>query len=568
MTLMMGLGLVHWEGSDDFVISQFFMGAWGERTPYVLTVSLLLGKLCVKLQNHFPFVNWYSLLEILSIWFSFIIFEWFLIKHVSSKAIPLIPLLIISIEPIYFSTLQYTRVAFLLPFAGMLLIFDSSIGTLNPDKTTEKHRLPFSTILVNIAECISGGILVVLGSLFRYSCYYAAMAYSGILVATYFFVSIKKPTFKQCLLKILRFSLITLSVILVTVACNISNQKAYEEWGIITNYKTLNKTRADVIDYLPPEYTEALSSENINVSANDWFMMKCYVVGDDIFSYDYFTKVHANLEVLETPSSSSSSAYNFKQLLNYRTGRYSTYKTQFIISCVVIVAALLLTQRTGRFSAILDLLGTVVLLGYFLARKRLPPWVLDPICFFSLYISSLFIFQVKLINSRPAKYTHYPPIRATIAVIAIIACIFFNMFTTKRFISNSYYNEDIAQAISYAENSEGIFLLDNIPYSPYPFIDIYGPTYCFELGQWHNIIRVGGWDVGHPEKERQIAALGINSVLYSLAEGKSFLIGRIDSETHEMYKTFFREHYGIEVNFALTETFGEYGIFQCYVIKN
>ena len=566
MVVMWLFGLMRWEGSDDFIISQLLMGASGEYTPFVLTVSIILGKIVVNLQRIFPIVNWFTCLEILSIWSAFIVFEFFVIKHASPRAIPLVTVMLCTIEPLFFLTLQYTRVAFILPFAGVLLMFDSTLLCLSPEEAIcSLVKLNTAQNILKAVEGIVGIMLFAFGSLFRYSCFFAAMAYVGILALCFLVSSVKKHFLQKTSALLTRFLLLLLSALILSSGLNHINNRYYRQWENETNYKSYNKIRADVIDYLPSEYSDSLSSENLSVSYNDWYMMKCYVINDNTFSYEYFSEVYTNLCSMDNQSHNSDT-YNWGQLFNYRTGRYSGHQTLFVISCIIVCIAFFASRKNGRISILVNIFGTTLLLCFFLARKRLPPWVIDPICFMSLYIALLFIFQPNETGNRESTSGIKQSCIKILTSVVLIVCSLFNLSTVHKYANIEYCDEDLTQLILLAEESNCVFLLDNISYSPFPYIDIYGPTYCFELGKWDNIIRVSGWDIGNPEKDRQKAAWGIDSILYSLVEGKSYLISKNNSSTFNMYETYFMEHYGINVCFSLVENCGEYGVYKCSVM--
>ena len=127
MSVMWLLGQMRWEGADDFTMSQLLMGSSGEMTPYVLTSSYYLGIFVNWIQEALPIMNWFTGLEIISVWISFTVMEWFLLKHSTDRGKLYALAFPIMIEPLYFSLLQYTRSSFILPFAGLLMIYDATM---------------------------------------------------------------------------------------------------------------------------------------------------------------------------------------------------------------------------------------------------------------------------------------------------------------------------------------------------------------------------------------------------------------------------------------------------------
>ena len=56
---------------------------------------------------------------------------------------------------------------------------------------------------------------------------------------------------------------------IATLLFKIGNERKYFEFDKNSDYRSFNKARADVVDYLPNEYTDKLSSEKLKVSEND-----------------------------------------------------------------------------------------------------------------------------------------------------------------------------------------------------------------------------------------------------------------------------------------------------------
>lgn len=585
MFVMWAADLMRWEGADDFTMSQLMMGSSGERTPFVLTISYYLGTFIVWLQTVAPVINWFTALEILSVWISFTIMEWFVLKHMDSRKLIIALLFLIVAEPLYFLSLQYTRSAFILSLAGLLVIYDATIkdlfphnvkksglvssdmkGNTDPDDATfslakaDGHRGYF---LLNVLKAICGVLLFIIGTLFRFACFYAAIAFVGILLFGFVLDTVRNKCFKSNVVRIIWFVAIALIAVSGATWIYGSNIKIYSQWGKTNDYKEFNKIRAEVIDYIPSEYSKVFSTDSLEISYNDWYMLKCYVINDDYFSYEYFKKVLNNLDSVRNEDSSAAE-YNLKQIMWYRSGRVSGKRTQLIVCILIGFAALLMSggNRKKRLCILIDIVGTIILLWYFLAGDRLPPWVSDPVYLFSMYIALVYMC-CDLDLSEEEK--HSDVVKSYVAEVIILFCLFINVYNVYDFAKQNYFNVELKEAIQYAEKADGVFLLDNISDAPYPFIDIYDATYCFKKGQWDNIIRVGNWDVDHPERNRQKEALGIKSVLYSMVQGKSKLISKEGSSSFEMYETFFKEHYDVDVYFVCVKEYGEYGIYKCLI---
>jgi len=219
-----------------------------------------------------------------------------------------------------------------------------------------------------------------------------------------------------------------------------------------------------------------------------------------------------------------------------------------------------------RVVALINIMGTGILIWYFLSGSRFPAWVSGPIYLFASFVFILYAGGVKDVSlqyEKKAIVRLLKQIKENIFLICLLICMSINNQIFNSIAEVNYYNPDLKDAIEYCEKTDEVILLDNISNAPYPYIDTRGALYAYQEGQWDNIIRVGNWDVGHPEREKQKETLGIDSVIYSMAEGKSKLLSQEGSASFNRYTIFFKEHYGLDVYFELERSFGNYGIYRC-----
>lgn len=196
--IMIARGLVRWESTDDFSMSQLLMGTSGEPTPFACFISYYLGVVVVWLQTVLPIINWLTGLEILSVWIAFTIMQWFLMKYGQDKAVWIEIFFCIAFEPLFLMNLQYTRSAFILPFAGYLLIFDACIGRLRVDEPLTIVR--GEQLVRKISEITAGLFLCIAGSFFRNYCFYGGAVYIAILVFTFTVSGLKRKSQKKHIL--------------------------------------------------------------------------------------------------------------------------------------------------------------------------------------------------------------------------------------------------------------------------------------------------------------------------------------------------------------------------------
>ena len=556
---------IRWEGADDFTISQLLLGTPRENTPYTLVCSYFLGIIVIFLQKTFPVINWFTGLEIISVLISFSIYNWFILKNINWKrkiriSYPIIFSIIF--QPMFLLNLQYTRSSFLLSFAGALLFYDACIGELF---VSGRHKESAKCCIGKIGEIALGTLLFVLGSLFRYKCFYVVIAYIMILVAGYGLSAWKKHNgiSKSNLFRRIEYlGVCIIASVAISFCLYKVNLLFYNNWGEI---------RSSVIDYLPSEYPIYFEESSFMISYNDWDMMKKYEINDSFFNEGYFESVldvMSNHNKYDTEPTSKDVNYNIEQIVKIRQGRGSQKYTQFYIMLAIGITSLFVFKIKDytRVVALINIMGTGILIWYFLSGSRFPAWVSGPIYLFASFVFILYAGCVKddsLQYEKKAIVRLLKQIRENIFLICLLICMSINNQIFNSIAEVNYYNPDLKDAIEYCEKTDEVILLDNISNAPYPYIDTRGALYAYQEGQWDNIIRVGNWDVGHPEREKQKETLGIDSVIYSMAEGKSKLLSQEGSASFNRYTIFFKEHYGLDVYFELERSFGNYGIYRC-----
>ena len=554
LCIMLLLDGVKWEGTDDFSMSQLLMGTAGVATPYACFISYFLGMIIIFLQKIAPIINWFSALEMLSVWFSFAIMQWMLLKY-SRKSNEWTAFVFGALcEPLFLLNLQYTRSAFLLSFAGVILIYDSCFGKLHINDEHIQETPPF---WINLIKILLGIIAFIFGSFFRFECMHGSVAYIMIFVFSFLLSGYKTHDLRYCIRRAMVFMCILVIAYFGVYFFRYLHIVEYNRWYDTNNFHQLNNARYSVVDYMPPRYYVEFCSGDFCISENDFYMLKCYVCNDDLFSIEYYNKVRGCFDSTSENSSSENASYNFKQLFKYRSGRYSGTRSTFALCTIVFVLAFLMCRKKDCILILLDAFGTIVFLLYFLSGNRLPPWVADPIYLLAIFVLFIIIStnELKELCEKKSLLHNY-----IFLGVIVTVCFFERTSVFYREIRTSWKNEDLTKLIDYAEQSEDVFLLDNISNCPYPYIDVYGALANYTEGQWQNIIRVGNWDVGHPSRNIQKESLGIDSVIYSLSEGKSYLITTSDMSTYHMYKMFFLEHYDLYVSFQTVMEFGDYSI--------
>ena len=113
LLLCLGIGGIHFGSLDDYIMSTVVTGAYGgEFDPHTLFVNGAYAYFLRPFYLVFPGVGWYFIFELLSVFASFVVFTYFLLKRVPGKiGLALSCILLASLVPDYYLQLAFTQCA-------------------------------------------------------------------------------------------------------------------------------------------------------------------------------------------------------------------------------------------------------------------------------------------------------------------------------------------------------------------------------------------------------------------------------------------------------------------------
>jgi len=125
LLLCLGIGGIHFGSLDDYIMSTVVTGAYGgEFDPHTLFVNGAYAYFLRPFYLVFPGVGWYFIFELLSVFASFVVFTYFLLKRVPGKiGLALSCILLASLVPDYYLQLAFTQCAAVSMSAGILLLY-------------------------------------------------------------------------------------------------------------------------------------------------------------------------------------------------------------------------------------------------------------------------------------------------------------------------------------------------------------------------------------------------------------------------------------------------------------
>lgn len=532
-----------WEGADEFLISGILSGITGESSPYVLVISYPLSCVLYLLEIWLPQLNWLTMLEIFSVWISFAVYIWIFLNkksiggYLTAFFTPLV------FETAFFMSLHYTRSACLLTFTGLLLIYYCCF---------ERPGKP---------GMIAGGVLMMLGSLMRYSCTFLVIPFVGIWVVICGWRQFKEKNFEAK--ENVRFISFFIGTFIIIIGLNCWHKYEYEKFTLESDYVAFNRARSFAYDYLPENYQiyeEAF--EKAGISFNDYEMLRTSTIYDSFFDIDTYSAI-SGINTSENKSLSQKwnavKARLWKSFSYYNSGRISGEKNMCVLFLIVACLSLTLLSRKSVFAYFCTLLGTLVIAFYFIWTGRFPPWVQDSLYFIGCIT---FLYGIEWKSVRMNKGNKKRRIAAYMICGALVLsglCFSGDRFRTGAAVKPG---TDMQQALSFMENDKNnVYLIDNFSYCPYPIIDVYGSLRGLKRGSWSNILRVGTWFIDHPVLNHQLEDLALESPIRDMVNDRMFLFTNIDSPNIRKYQIFFEEHYGTNIRSKLVHQWGGYAIY-------
>lgn len=545
-----------WESADDFLISGILSGVTGESSPYVLVISYPLSYILYLLQMWFPQLNWLTMVEIFSVWISFSLFIWIFLnkKNVVSYGIAFMMPLVF--ETLFYTSLNYTRSACLLAFAGLFTLYYCSF---------EKQS--------KLGACI-GGTLLVLASLIRFGGVFLAIPYVGIWVVKCVRKHIREKQFKKK--ENITFVLLVLGFSLIILGLNCWHKYEYNKFSMKNNYTEFNSVRAKAFDYLPQDYLSyQMQFEEIGFSYNDYDMLRRSMIYDNFYSEDLYTNI-AQINASENNTFGQKCKAVRSRitswLIYHNSGRQAAQNNLWILLLCSICLAVFCVSEKSIFSLLCTTVGTAIIAVYFIWTGRFPAWIQDSLYFIAC-INVLYDIDWKAAWLNKVHFR--PNVQATRKIAMYIMCVCTVLsgmaFSLNKLLSQGKCSPDIdlCGALSYMEQDDSnIYLIDNFIDCPFPIMDAYGSMRGLKRGSWNNIMRVGTWFIAHPVMNNQLEKLSMTSPISQMMRDNIYLFTNINSENLYRYQTFIYEHNNLVVYPELVKQWGEYAIYSFKVVDD
>ena len=480
--ITLGLFGIRYQTNDDATLSNIMAGAYGDtlHTVYVnVLFSVMLRPLYAIAQT-----NWYVIVQLVLVVISIAVIVYILLDKLGIICGTAISLAVaIGFSQHIFYTFQYTECSFIILSAGLLLIVD---------KLGHDNKLTFVGIL-----------LALMGSMVRWTSFYAVGGMSAPLLLYKFFKLDRKGQKKAIITMVVLFAF-TFGAKIVDVAV----YKADPAWNEYTQYNAARTQYSDFkVLYLPEENP----FEEVGISDIDYAMLN---------SWNFYDEARFDTALLEELSAghqditfSQLIINTLKRIKKMMTG--NSYHYMFLIVCLLSVLWLRPKLACLSMIGMYGMFG--VLMVYLTYEMRFPEWVefglIWTVVVFALYCMS----EVNI--SR--KLTAGAFVVALAAAIALSLPSYTELYATyMNYVNWTKEEQHYFDAMS--QDKENIYLLPTSSINVAAGFDVMNPrTDNF----YSNIVAYGGWLSRAPHRDKALAEYGLYRPLVDAVDNPNVYLG-------------------------------------------
>ena len=498
---------IFYETIDDYMIQEICAGYYGEYNQYIIQMNVLIGKFLVYLFKIVTNVNWYFLFLIVLQFISFTTIGSYIIKIKGKKLGSIIYITILI--PFYFvglCNLQYTQVAYTLLTAGMIVQIYS---------VENKYK----------KDLLYSGILIILGTMIRFNCYYTYLIY----LVTYLFIKIiNKEKLKNII--IVNFVIGLCVIIIQNFSINYYNNNL-----IYKKYFEYSKIRVLHNDFCDIDYNENKDIfKNVGWSENDKKLLDLVTIADeDVFSKD-------NLETIYKTYISEKEMIKFNDTVSKNF--IFIFEIKILIPlCMCIILIILDRNRKNK---IIILAVCIVQELIYMIINKCPIRVIYPTCFIAYILIILdFKFDLKEFKEKTTKKYIIFKIIMIYLLITNLVCNFIKMQYRKSLNEESYIYNQLYEYVS--ENKENAYIYPTYSLQ-YRYINTANLS-VLPKGKIENLFPIGSWMIYNKEYNEFLKKYEIENMFKALIEKENVYL--VDSNTYYLkgniseIVTFLNEHY-------------------------
>ena len=524
LLLCLGIGGIHFGSLDDYIMSTVVTGAYGgEFDPHTLFVNGAYAYFLRPFYLVFPGVGWYFIFELLSVFASFVVFTYFLLKRVPGKiGLALSCILLASLVPDYYLQLAFTQCAAVSMSAGILLLYFGH---------SEKR---WKFLLLAIPFFVAGIVFRKEGFLLGVPFLFAVLALSVVECRR-----IYKPAVGALL-----------AVFLAYYALQSFNNSLFQndEYSYYRNYQWSRATFGDGADYDDDAVYDEL--EERQMQGRDYRYLRSWIFYDtEVLSLDslkpFVDVVNRNRY---QPNYARMPGALFFVVAN------SFFKTNAWCWALFCFAFFYFAPRRANWYT-WGSLGLICLcLGYLLLLNRVVYHVESGIWLYAIVCAIPFMRKEDFDKGEKMK-------ALPVLLFALVAGAFVLAMANQRDYGNNRLlfgtpemSKDWKAFEKYTkDHPEDVFMLY---FNDYKYLATYkDPAYRAAAPRsWGNIFSFGYWNINLPGIKMELAERGVQNPIGDLTKDNVFVL---ETDTLHRFDRFYKVHYHDSVVIQPVKEFGE-----------
>ena len=511
------LGVIRYGSLDDYFMATVLNGAYGsEFDSHLVFVNAVIAYLLYPLMIIFPKVGWFYIIEMGSIFASFTVFSFFLIRQTGLRiGIPL-AFLLSSLSLDFYAQVSFTQCAALLVAAGGLSFFNGC----------KEKRSSFLYI---------GIILLILGAALRWQMFLLGTPFLALAMVLHSdwrnLIHIK--------------AIVALSLCAVSLFAIQSFDKRFYDAQDYQYYKTYQSKRSLFGDggHFDKEaiYDEL---EERSLQGRDFQLLNKWTFYDtEVFSADSLNNIIQIVNRNAYPVNNHRMPAAIGLAISNAFMQNETW-----CWCLLCVYLLLFSERRSRLYPWASLSAIVLGYIYLFLLNRLAGHVEMGMWLYATVMAIPFM-----------RKTESPKIPMAIIVLAagftLVGILALSQTKTIRHIvAVPEMSESWQQFLDYAGgHSEDAFLLSFEQYKDLGMVK--DPAYRAPApGSWKNIFPIGYWNIHLPAMKKELSARGIENPLRDIVNDNVYLI---ESGNLPHYQYYYQSHYHKSLAVDTVKAFGD-----------
>lgn len=535
LVLCLGVGGVHFGSMDDYFMSAIVTGAYGgEFDVHTLFVNGAYAFFLKPFYALFPGVGWYFIFELLSVFASFTVFTYFMLRQVGGKlGVALSVFVLACLVPDYYLELAFTQCSAAATAAGILLLYFGN----------KERQWRFFVL---------AALFLVVGVVFRKEGFLLGVPFAFALLAWNFW-----KTRKIWIASLLAIAFAGAAY----YGLQAFNQNLFNDNGEYAYYLAYQGPRALLGDgaFYDSESTYDELEER-GLHGQDFRVLERWVFYDtDAFSLDSLKPV---ADVVYRNCYELNKAKMPLALL-YAVANSFLHPNAWcwVVLCLMFFFA---APRKAGWYAWGSLALVSLCLTYLLMQNRVVYHVESGIWLYAVICAIPFVhLKGDEFGANARKLFYLLLAMATLCFVFALS-MQRNEETDRLLFGTPKMPVAWQSFLQYAgERPNDVFLLH---FNPYKSLAIYkDPAYrAAAPGSWGNLVPIGYWNINLPGMKRELEKRGVTNPLRDIVKDNVYVV---DGGSGIKLDYYYKEHYHKEFAIDTVQKFGHYNLLKYRVVE-